>query len=55
MKFELKIESDNDDNGPEMVAESLERVVTLLDHGFTSGSLRDRNGNPVGRWEISES
>lgn len=55
MKFTLTIESDNEDNGPEMVAENLEHVVTKLDEGVTSGTLRDRNGNLVGSWGMSTS
>jgi hypothetical protein len=55
MKFVLTIDSDNDDNGPEMVAENLESVVAKLDDGVRSGSLRDRNGNTVGAWEMTES
>jgi hypothetical protein len=54
MKFTLKIESDNDDNGPEMVAECLEEVAALLDNGRTTGTLRDRNGNAVGSWNMEE-
>ncbi len=56
MKFALTIESDNEDNGPDMVAFELARVAELISEGgWTSGTLRDRNGNAVGKWEMSES
>ena len=53
MKFEMKIDSDNEDNGPEMVAAALEHVAARIDAGYTSGQIRDGNGNRVGEWEMS--
>lgn len=54
MKFNMKIESDNADNGPEMVAAALEYVVARIDAGYTGGLIRDANGNHVGDWEMKE-
>lgn len=54
MKFLLKIESDNEDNGPDMVASNLERVAEQLRNDFRTGLLMDGNGNRVGYWEIGE-
>ncbi len=55
MKFEFTIESDNDDNGPEMVADNLDRVASRVMDGDREGTLRDGNGNPVGTWKMTES
>lgn len=55
MKFEFTIESDHDDNGPEMVADNLDRVAALVMDGTRDGTLRDGNGNRVGKWEMTES
>lgn len=55
MKFELKIDSDNDDNGPDMVIRKLEDVAERVLDGQRSGTLRDGNGNLVGSWGMSES
>lgn len=53
MKFDMKIESDNADNGPEMVSDVLEYVAGQVAEGFTGGVVRDGNGNAVGTWEMS--
>lgn len=55
MKFEMKIESDNEDNGPDMVAAALTRIAAGIEEGVTSGRVFDGNGNRVGDWEMSES
>jgi len=59
MRFRLKIELDNDamQTGTDVIKalrESLKDEEKLkLDDG-TAGSLWDRNGNTVGKWEVNE-
>lgn len=55
--FTVKINTDNAayaDSPEYEIASNLEAIVEDLEFGFRSGSVRDRNGNTVGSWEIAE-
>lgn len=54
--FTVKINTDNaayTDSPEYEIASNLEAIVEDLKFGFHSGSVRDRNGNTVGSWEIT--
>lgn len=51
--FSIKIETTNaafDDNPEHQLGLLLDKVKTEIEFGFTSGKLRDINGNTVGEW-----
>lgn len=57
MKFTLTVKSDGDaltgDHGPDELALILRGVADKVENYFTSGTLLDSNGNPVGTWAMT--
>ena len=54
-RFELSVDTGNAAFDPapgDELARILRRVADELEDGHTSGTVRDHNGNTVGRWEL---
>lgn len=57
MRFTLEIDSDNEDDSfgvaVREITSRLENVIAHLDAGYWTATIRDSNGNTVGKWELS--
>ena len=52
MEFETENEAFSDGNAAAEIWRILREIASRVASGYTSGKVRDTNGNSVGTWEV---